>query len=315
MESQAHQGVIASAPEFPGAVEFDASAPMMQPVWEYQTAPTSSSWTWLLAAGSMALLPLVYLYKKLAAQEDSVFDEVLEAEAWAMASTVGAVDAPASAQVRVVDLSGASCGTEELSLKTAGVNSRHVVHKKLVAELANRRQSNAHTKTRAEVSGGGKKPYAQKGTGNARRGSTRSPLIVGGGVTFGPRNNKNYKQSINKKEGRLAISSLIQNRASLISVVKDLESAMPEISTKKAKELIVSLTGEAEEFQKGGKVLVVVEDTEAWDPKNTLYLSMRNIPNVRYMQQKQLAVADLLWPKRILMSEKAMASIKERFNA
>ena len=146
MESQAHQGVIASAPEFPGAVEFDASAPMvcctprlivpklrmaensacrrsartaqqvtmqysspfpsrlryllstlalqMQPVWEYQTAPTSSSWTWLLAAGSMALLPLVYLYKKLAAQEDSVFDEVLEAEAWAMASTVGAVDAP-----------------------------------------------------------------------------------------------------------------------------------------------------------------------------------------------------------------------------
>ena len=67
---------------------------------------------------------------------------------------------------------------------------------------------------------------------------------MGGGVTFGPRNNKNYKQSINKKEGRLAISSLIQNRASLISVVKDLESAMPEISTKKAKELIVSLTGE-----------------------------------------------------------------------
>ena len=71
-----------------------------------------------------------------------------------------------------------------------------LVHKKLVAELANRRQSNAHTKTRAEVSGGGKKPYAQKGTGNARRGSSRSPLLRGGGVAFGPRHNRNYKQAI-----------------------------------------------------------------------------------------------------------------------
>lgn len=284
------------------------------------------SFKWVAAALSAAALPLVYLFNKWngAVDYDSDFDEeydsdfdeelgealeqeawaTLEQESWAMAAVVGV------AQVEVKDAAGNVCGSEELSVKTAGVNSRHVIHRKLVAELANRRQGNAHTKTRGEVRGGGKKPYKQKGTGNARRGSTRSPLMKGGGVSHGPRNTRNWKQKVNRKEGRLAISSLIHNRAPLITVVKDMESSVTEISTKTAKQLVNTWAGKDDE-----KVLLVVEDTEGFDQKNPLYLSTRNIPNVRYKQQLQLAVADLLWPRRILISEPAMAALKERFSA
>jgi hypothetical protein len=107
-------------------------------------------------------------------------------------------------KVPVKDIDGNVVGEKEVRLKVAK-HAEYCVHRKVVAELANRRQGTASAKTRAEVRGGGRKPYAQKGSGNARRGSSRSPLIVGGGRSFGPRP-RSYKQKINKKEGQVAIS-------------------------------------------------------------------------------------------------------------
>ena len=167
-------------------------------------APAGTATSWVLGAISTTVAALFFVYRRwatnleaeIAAYEAQV-EATLDARAWRMAQVVGEMPASTGpSPVRVVDSAGASAGEQTLNLKTAGLNSKGLVHKKLVAELANRRQANAHTKTRAEVSGGGKKPYAQKGTGNARRGSSRSPLLRGGGVAFGPRNNRNYKQVI-----------------------------------------------------------------------------------------------------------------------
>ena len=113
--------------------------------------------------------------------------------------------APQMAAVAVADFQGASAGEEQVNLKVAKAGG-YVVHRKVVAEQANMRLGTAVAKTRAEVRGGGRKPYQQKGTGRARRGSSRSPLLVGGGKSFGPRV-KSYKIKMNKKEKQLAIST------------------------------------------------------------------------------------------------------------
>lgn len=282
-------------------------------------APAGTATSWVLGAISTTVAALFFVYRRwatnleaeIAAYEAQV-EATLDARAWRMAQVVGEMPASTGpSPVRVVDSAGASAGEQTLNLKTAGLNSKGLVHKKLVAELANRRQANAHTKTRAEVSGGGKKPYAQKGTGNARRGSSRSPLLRGGGVSFGPRNDRNFKQKINRKEGQLAISSLIQNRASIITVVNGLDSAITQPGTKQAKAMVESL----KQPDSGHKVLIVVDNTDTFDTADPLYLSVRNIPNVRFKQQKQLNVADLLWPHQILVSDKAMTGICGRYGA
>ena len=132
---------------------------------------------------------------------------------------------PAAASIQmgvpVADFNGATVGEEDLSLKVAK-SGAYLVHRKVVAEQANMRLGAACTKTRADVRGGGRKPYKQKGTGNARRGSTRSPLIVGGGVSFGPKP-KSYKIKINKKEGRLALSTALMGAVPRMKMVQDFE--------------------------------------------------------------------------------------------
>lgn len=138
-----------------------------------------------------------------------------------------------AATLDLLDFSGQPLGTETLDLNAARPETaRAVVHRGLITELQNRRQGNAHTKTRSEVRGGGRKPYKQKGTGNARRGSTRSPLIVGGGVAFGPRS-KSWRIKMNKKEKRLSISTALQSAATSTVVVEDFDDKFEEPSTKK----------------------------------------------------------------------------------
>jgi large subunit ribosomal protein L4 len=306
---------LVNEPEFVAPAQEEMHM-MQQPMYTQTAAPTGPAPLGWAMAAMASVGALFYAYTRYAANKaqeayDAEIFAKLESRAWAMAAVVGEMKASIGpATVRVTDTSGAEAGTQELHLKSAGVTAKHIVHKKLVAELANRRQGNAHTKTRAEVRGGGKKPYNQKGTGNARRGSSRSPLMRGGGVTFGPRNTRNWKQTINRKEGQLAVSSLIQNRAGIITVVKGLDSAVTSVNTKAAATMIEGL----KQPNSGKKVLVVVEDAE-WDAKNPLYLSTRNIPHVRYMQQKQLAIADLLWPHQILVSDKAMEAMQGRFAA
>merc|ERR1719359_2539957 len=133
--------------------------------------------------------------------------------------------------VPLAGFDGNKLGEEEVSLKVAK-GGAYVVHRKVVAEQANMRLGTAVAKTRSEVRGGGRKPYQQKGTGRARRGSTRSPLIVGGGKQGGPRQ-KSYSLSMNKKEGRLAISTALMAAAvGKMTIVPDLAEHFAEKGSK-----------------------------------------------------------------------------------
>ncbi len=136
-------------------------------------------------------------------------------------------------KVKVYNQDGAIVGSQELSEKVFGVEPKAaVIHQVAKAMMANKRQVLAHTKTRGEVRGGGIKPWRQKGTGRARHGSIRSPLWVGGGVTFGPRNDRNFKQKINNKMRRKAIAMGLSDRVKEDKFVVLDKIEMGEIKTK-----------------------------------------------------------------------------------
>lgn len=178
---------------------------------------------------------------------------------------------------------------------------------KLVAEavrieLANKRQSIAHTKNRGEVSGGGRKPFKQKGTGNARAGSTRSPLWTGGGVTFGPRNVRNYKLRMPKVMKQNAIKTLLSEKvtAKRLIIVSDL--SLKEISTKKFIEVLNKLPIEE------GKILIVIEQMNA-----ELELSSANVPFVKLIKVENLNMIDIANHDYMIVTEAALVKISENW--
>ena len=179
----------------------------------------------------------------------------------------------------------------------------HVMHLALRRQLNNGRQGTACAKTRAEVSGGGKKPWKQKGTGRARAGSLRSPLFAGGGVIFGPKP-RDFSFSMPQKARKLALKSALSSREAQIVVVKDF-STIAEPKTKLMVFAIKSLKVE-------GKILVVA-DYRAEENKNLL-LSARNIPSVKLLLPCNLNVKDLLDADSIVMTEAAVAEITERLS-
>ncbi|KAH8053376.1 hypothetical protein JL722_9604 [Aureococcus anophagefferens] len=187
----------------------------------------------------------------------------------ALAATASALVAPASlrrpatalavatAEVPVKSFDGADAGTATLSLKTTkGEKDMYVVHRKYVNERRNARQGTASTKTRAEVRGGGRKPFKQKGTGRARQGSTRTPLKPGGGVVFGPKPKDWANKKINRKEAELAIGIAIQNKAARATVVDSLAGKF--VGAPKTKSVTSMLSGLASTPTK--TVLVDTED-------------------------------------------------------
>jgi large subunit ribosomal protein L4 len=214
--------------------------------------------------------------------------------------------------VPVVTAAGDSAGEATLTLK-AGKNPEvfgHIVHRKLVLERRNARWGTANTKTRGEVRGGGRKPYPQKGTGNARRGSTRSPLIVGGGVTFGPKPKNWANKKMNRKEARLAISLALQSRTPSMTVVKDLEASVTSPKTAEMFTLLQKVGIGPSEHAKGkleATSVIVSDKTE------NLYLSTRNIPYIKLLRADQLSVYDLLRPTKLLVSEKALADLNKQY--
>lgn len=162
------------------------------------------------------------------------------------------------------------------------INPKVITQAVLVA-LANKRQPIAHTKTRAEVRGGGRKPYRQKGTGNARAGSIRSPIWVGGGITFGPRSSRNFSKRIPQKMKNLALKMALSEkvRTKKLIVLKDME--MPKISTGEAEKFLQNLPLEE------GKILVVLPKMNV-----NLELSLANLPYLKTIQVKNLNILDLL---------------------
>ena len=177
----------------------------------------------------------------------------------------------------------------------------HVMHLALRRQLNNARQGSACAKTRAEVSGGGKKPWKQKGTGRARAGSLRSPLFAGGGVVFGPKP-RSFEINMPQKARKLALKSALSAREEQLVIVKDF-SAIDAPKTKLMAGIIKSLN-------LTGKILVIA-DTTAEENKN-LGLAAGNIPSVKLLLPSNLNVKDLLEADFVVMTEKAVETITER---
>ncbi|MCW6035115.1 50S ribosomal protein L4 [Spirulina subsalsa FACHB-351] len=199
---------------------------------------------------------------------------------------------------------GEAVGEATLELKVAKEeNAAHIVHRALVRQLANARQGTASTKTRAEVRGGGRKPWRQKGTGRARAGSIRSPLWRGGGVIFGPKP-RDYSQKMNRKERRLALRTAIASRAEDIIVVEEFAE---QFARPKTKDLVTALNRWGANLDR--KVLLILNEKV-----EGVYLSGRNIANLRMISANQLNVYDLLNADRIVTTPSALATIQEVYS-
>jgi len=213
--------------------------------------------------------------------------------------------APTMATIPVAGFDGAKTGEADVDLKVAKAGA-YVVHRKVVAEQANMRLGTAVVKTRAEVRGGGRKPYQQKGTGNARRGSTRSPLIVGGGKCFGPRQ-KSYHIKMNKKEARLALSTALMSAVPKMTLVSDFEVNFASPKTQDMRSFLERLGVDTKDRE--GVMMITKERHE-----NT-YLSARNIPYLNLRTLDNLNARDILKAKKVVVSESALSVLKERYGA
>ena len=202
------------------------------------------------------------------------------------------------ANVSVYNMEGKEVGTIELNDAVFGVEvNEHLVHMAVVAQLANKRQGTQKAKTRSEVSGGGRKPWRQKGTGHARQGSTRSPQWTGGGMVFAP-TPRDYTITLNKKEKRAALKSALTSRVNENKFVVVDELKFDEVKTKNFKAVMNNL--------KVYKALVVLADND----QNTV-LSARNIPEVKTSLVNTINVFDILKYNTVVATKAAVASIEE----
>ena len=202
------------------------------------------------------------------------------------------------ANVSVYNMEGKEVGTIELNDAVFGVEvNEHLVHMAVVAQLANTRQGTQKAKTRSEVSGGGRKPWRQKGTGHARQGSTRSPQWTGGGMVFAP-TPRDYTITLNKKEKRAALKSALTSRVNENKFVVVDELKFDEVKTKNFKAVMNNL--------KVSKALVVLADND----QNTV-LSARNIPEVKTSLVNTINVFDILKYNTVVATKAAVASIEE----
>ena len=174
-----------------------------------------------------------------------------------------------------------------------------IVYEHINLFMANRRQGTHATKTRSDVSGGGRKPWRQKGTGNARQGSTRAPHWVGGGVVFGPSANRNYTKKMNKKERKLALKSALTYKANDkdIIVVDKFEA-----ETNKTKDMLKVLEG----LNATGKTLIVTTELT-----ENLILATRNIADVKLVLANELNTYDVLYVNKIIITEDAVKYVEE----
>ena len=202
------------------------------------------------------------------------------------------------ANVSVYNIEGKEVGKIDLSDAVFGVEvNEHLVHMAVVSQLANNRQGTQKAKTRSEVSGGGRKPWRQKGTGHARQGSTRSPQWTGGGVVFAPVP-RDYSFKMNKKEKRAALKSALTSRVEENKFIVVDELNFDEIKTKKFQAVLNNLNV--------NKALVVLEDGN----KN-VEISAKNIPDVKTAHTNTINVYDILKYNTVIATKAVVAAIEE----
>ena len=200
--------------------------------------------------------------------------------------------------VSVYNIEGKEVGSIELNDAVFGIEvNEHLVHMAVKSQLANNRQGTQSAKTRAEVSGGGRKPWRQKGTGHARQGSTRSPQWTGGGVVFAPKP-RDYSFKMNKKEKRIALLSALTSRVSENKIVVLDSLTFGEIKTKNFANVMNNL--------KLNKALVVLNDND-----QNVILSARNIPDVKVSLTNTINVFDILKYDTLVVTQDAVKTIEE----
>lgn len=196
---------------------------------------------------------------------------------------------------------GQDAGEASVELKVAkSETAEHIVHRAMVRQLNNARQGTASTKTRAEVRGGGRKPWRQKGTGRARAGSIRSPLWRGGGVIFGPKP-RDFSTKMNRKERRLALRTAFTSRLEDTIVVENFAS---ELERPKTKEVISALQRWG--VEPDAKVLLILKEVS-----DNVNLSTRNIAKVKLIKATNLNVVDVLNANKIVVTKDALEQIQE----
>ena len=202
------------------------------------------------------------------------------------------------ANVSVYNIEGKEVGKIDLSDAVFGVEvNEHLVHMAVVSQLANNRQGTQKAKTRSEVSGGGRKPWRQKGTGHARQGSTRAPQWTGGGVVFAPVP-RDYSFKMNKKEKRAALQSALTSRVEENKFIVVDKLNFDEIKTKKFQEVLNNLNV--------NKALVVLEDGNT-----NVEISARNIAGVKTAKTNTINVYDILKYNTVIATKAAVATIEE----
>ena len=202
------------------------------------------------------------------------------------------------ANVSVYNMEGKEVGTMELNDAVFGVEvNDHLVHLAVVLQLANNRQGTQKAKTRSEVSGGGRKPWRQKGTGHARQGSTRAPQWTGGGVVFAP-TPRDYSVKMNKKERRLALKSALTSRVQENKLIVLDELKLDEVKTKAMQNVLNNLNV--------SKAMVVLADNDA-----NVVLSARNIPGVITALPNTINVYDVLKYNTVILTKASAAAIEE----
>ena len=202
------------------------------------------------------------------------------------------------ANVAVMNMNGENVGSIELNDAVFGIEANeHVMHLAVVQYLANQRQGTQSAKTRAEVRGGGRKPWRQKGTGRARQGSTRSPQWTGGGVVFAPKP-RDYSFKLNRKVKRLALQSALSCKVAENKMIVLDELTLNEIKTKEMVKVLENI--------KCGKALIVMDGSN----KNVM-LSARNIPDVKTASVNTINVYDLLKYNTLVVTKDAVAKIEK----
>ena len=203
------------------------------------------------------------------------------------------------ANVSVYNMEGKEVGTVELNDAVFGVEvNEHLVHMAVVQQLANKRQGTQKAKTRSEVSGGGRKPWRQKGTGHARQGSTRAPQWTGGGVVFAPVP-RDYSFKLNKKEKRAALKSALSDKVANNKLVVVDALKFDEIKTKNFAKVMANLNVNE-------KALVVLNDNDA-----NVVLSAKNIPTVKTSLTNTINVYDVVNAKTLVLTQDAVKTIEE----
>ena len=213
-----------------------------------------------------------------------------------------------SLKIKVYNQEGTAVKDLELEAKIFGVKpNSELLHQAVIAQQANTRQVLAHTKDRSEVSGGGKKPWKQKGTGRARAGSSRSPIWIGGGVTFGPRKDRNFKQKINQKMKQKALFMALSDKVATNALVILDNLQLTEYKTKKFNAFLTDL--EKKVLNTDRRDILIINDVKDEKTLN----SGRNLTGVKIINLENINLLDILHYKNLLLTANGIKILTGRY--